>query len=76
MTKSPKYDVGDRIPQAMETMESLIETEHRFQAYQLEVRVIKELGITFHEWLELTPQGDRQEKDRLTYLMLPENLNI
>ena len=76
LNKNPQSDVSDRIPQAMETMESLIETERRFQAYQLEVRVIKELGITFHEWLELTPRGDRQENDRLTYLMLPENLNI
>ena len=43
LNKNPQSDVSDRIPQAMETMESLIETERRFQAYQLEVRVIKEL---------------------------------
>jgi len=75
LNKNPKTDLGDRIPQAIATMESLIETERRFQGYQLEVKAIKRLGITFHQWNKLREGIEDRENSQLTYLILPETLN-
>ena len=44
-----------RLPQVMEVMESMIETNRRFEAYQVEVQAIAQLGISFHDWLNYLP---------------------
>ncbi|MDJ0726416.1 MAG: hypothetical protein QNJ38_14995 [Prochloraceae cyanobacterium] len=72
LSKNSQSKNTDPIPQAMATMTSLIETDRRFQAYQLEIGAIEELGISFAEWLALTPQNPQQENSQLTYLILKE----
>jgi len=47
-----------RLPQVIEVMESMIETNRRFEAYQTEVQAISQLGISFHEWLKLIPSTE------------------
>jgi tetratricopeptide (TPR) repeat protein len=47
-----------RLPQIMEVMESMVETNRRFEAYQAEVQAIAQLGISFHDWLKLAPSNE------------------
>jgi tetratricopeptide (TPR) repeat protein len=49
-----KKEAYKRLPQVLEVVESMIETNRRFEAYQAEVQAISQLGISFHEWLKLT----------------------
>ncbi|WP_225896409.1 hypothetical protein [Amazonocrinis nigriterrae] len=53
-----KQEAYKRLPQVFEVMESMIETNHRFEAYQTEVQAISQLGISFHGWLQLTPSTE------------------
>ena len=39
----------------LEVVESVIETNNRFEAYQSEVQAIAELGVSFHDWVQLAP---------------------
>ena len=39
-------------------MESMIETNNRFESYQTEIQAISQLGISFHEWLQLIPSTE------------------
>lgn len=53
-----KQEAYKRLPQVFEVMESMIETNHRFAAYQTEVQAISQLGISFHDWLQLLPSTE------------------
>lgn len=64
-----KQEAMKRLPQAMEMMESMIETQQRFEAYQVEVQAIAQLGISFHEWLELQPAEPQPEGANLMYIL-------
>lgn len=44
-----------RLPQMMEVMESMIETNNRFEGYQTEIKAISKLGISFDDWMKLAP---------------------
>lgn len=58
-----------RLPQVFEVMESMIETNRRFEAYQTEVQAISQLGISFHDWLKLTPSTEvKPEGAELMYI--------
>lgn len=54
-----KTEAMNRLPQVFSTMESMIETIERFEAYQCEVKAISKLGITFREWTLLAPSENR-----------------
>ncbi|WP_066424233.1 hypothetical protein [Anabaena sp. 4-3] len=59
-----------RLPQIFENMESIIETNRRFESYQTEIQAISQLGISFHEWLKLTPmQENKPEGAELMYII-------
>ncbi|MCC5631040.1 hypothetical protein LC613_24835 [Nostoc sphaeroides CHAB 2801] len=47
-----------RLPQVFEVMQSMIETNRRFEAYQTEIQAISQLGISFHDWLKLSPSTE------------------
>jgi len=42
----------------MEMMESMIETNNRFESYQTEIRAISKLGISFEDWMKLAPADE------------------
>ncbi|WP_242055656.1 hypothetical protein [Nostoc flagelliforme] len=59
-----------RLPQVFEVMESMIETNRRFESYQTEVQAICQLGISFHDWLKLTPSTEiKPEGAELMYII-------
>ena len=66
-----KTEAMNRLPQVFTTMESMIETIQRFEAYQSEVKAISKLGITFREWTLLSPVDKQQTEDRALMYLIP-----
>lgn len=64
-----KQEADKRLPQVMEVMESMIETNRRFESYQSEVKAIAQLGISFHDWLKLSPAEAKPEAAELMYII-------
>jgi hypothetical protein len=56
-------------------METMVETSQRFTSYELEVKAISKLGISFHEWLQLRP-SESQEGRNLMYIVPEEPMNL
>ncbi|MFB2880708.1 hypothetical protein [Floridanema aerugineum] len=66
-----------RLPQALEVMESMVETNRRFEAYQTEIQAISQLGISFHDWLKLTPANeDKPEGAELMFIVPKKPLEL
>ncbi len=66
-----------RLPQVFEVMESMIETNRRFEAYQTEIQAISQLGISFHEWLKLTPSTEiKPDGAELMYIIPSKPLEL
>ncbi|MFM7793889.1 MAG: hypothetical protein ACKO90_39425, partial [Microcystis panniformis] len=61
--------VIERLPIIMEDMESIIETNYRFEAYEVEVKALSKLGISFHEWLKLQPEENKSKNNNLMYII-------
>jgi len=53
-----KDEAMKRLPQIMDVMESMIETNDRFEGYQTEIKTISELGISFNDWMKLAPADE------------------
>ncbi|MFL9451471.1 MULTISPECIES: collagen-like triple helix repeat-containing protein [Nostocales] len=70
-----KQEAYKRLPQILEVIESMVETNRRFEAYQLEVQAIAKLGISFHEWLKLTPTTE-EKPDRANLMFIIPNQPI
>ncbi len=66
-----KIEAMNRLPQIFSTMESMIETIQRFEAYQSEVKAISKLGITFREWTLLAPVGKQQAENKNLMYLIP-----
>lgn len=64
-----KKEANKRLPEVLEVMESMVETNRRFEAYQAEVAAIAQLGISFHDWLQLAPAGKKPEAAELMYII-------
>jgi len=56
-------------------MESMVETSQRFTAYEVEVKAISALGLSFHEWLQLRPP-ESQDGKSLMYIIPAEPLVV
>lgn len=62
---------------ALEKVEAIIETNRRFEAYQTEVQAISQLGISFHDWLKLTPSKEtKPEGAELMYIIPSQPLDL
>lgn len=68
--------VIDRLPKIMDEMESIIETNYRFEAYEIEVKALSKLGISFHEWLKLQPEENKYKNNNLMYIIPDEPLDL
>ncbi len=62
-----------KLIEAVENIEILIETYNRFEAYILEVQVIQELGMSFQNWLQLTPQKEAQQYEVERIYVIPSH---
>lgn len=72
-----KKEADKRLPQVLELIESMIETNRRFEAYQTEVQAISQLGISFHDWLKLTPSTEvKPDGAELMYIIPSKALEL
>lgn len=72
-----KREAMNRLPQVFEVMESMIETNYRFEAYQTEIKAISQLGISFHDWMKLSPAEETApERANLMYIVPPEPMAV
>jgi hypothetical protein len=65
-----------RLPIIMDGMESIIETNYRFEAYEIEVKALSKLDISFHEWLKLQPEENKSKNNNLMYIIPDEPLDL
>ena len=73
----PKPQIYARLLKTLETIESVIETNHRFEAYQAEVQAIAKLKISFLDWLNLAPLNEtRQDRAELMYIVPSKLLEL
>lgn len=66
-----RTEILQKLSDTMSEMESMIETNQRFKAYELEVKAIQKLGISFSKWLQLQPSEPAPEGANVMYI-LPE----
>jgi len=71
-----RAEVIQKLPQIMEEMESTLETNQRFEAYELEVKAVSKLGMSFHEWLQLKPSESQPVGANLMYIIPAEPLDL
>jgi len=72
-----KKEAIKRLPQVLKVVESMIETNRRFEAYQAEVQAIAQLGMSFHDWLKLSPsEGNKADGAELMYIIPSKPLEI
>jgi tetratricopeptide (TPR) repeat protein len=64
-----KKEACKRLPQVLEVVESMIETDRRFESYQAEVKAIQNFGISFHEWMRLEPPDPQPEQATFMYII-------
>jgi tetratricopeptide (TPR) repeat protein len=70
-----REEIIQKLPASLEEMETMVETSQRFTSYELEVKAISKLGISFHEWLQLRP-SESQEGRNLMYIVPEEPMNL
>ncbi|MBE9229740.1 hypothetical protein IQ264_30515 [Phormidium sp. LEGE 05292] len=72
-----KQEADKRLPQVLEVIESMVETNRRFESYQTEIQAIRQLGISFHDWLKLTPANeDKPEGAELMFIVPKKPLEL
>lgn len=67
-----RVKIIQKLPEVMADMESMIETNQRFSSYELEVKAISQLGISFREWLQLQPPESAVNNSNLMYIVPDE----
>jgi hypothetical protein len=70
-----REEIIQKLPESLAEMESMVETSRRFTAYELEIKAISTLGISFYEWLQLRPP-ESQDGRSLIYLVPKEPLAL
>ncbi|MBD1906129.1 hypothetical protein NDI37_16215 [Funiculus sociatus GB2-A5] len=72
-----KREADKRLPEVLEVIESMVETNRRFEAYQTEVEAIAQLGISFHDWLKLAPYTEsKPDGAELMYIIPSKDLKL
>lgn len=66
-----------RLAETFDSIEGMIEDMDRFQAYEMEIQVIEQLGISFSHWKQpLTPADTRGEDLLVIAALEPLNLRL
>ncbi len=71
-----KKEANKRLPEVLEVMESMVETNRRFESYQAEVHAIAQLGLSFHDWLQLAPAEKKPDGAELMYIIPPKPIDM
>lgn len=71
-----REEIIQKLPETLAEMESMVETSHRFTAYEIEVRAISNLEISFSEWLQLQPSESKEGEKGLMCIIPKEPLSL
>lgn len=71
-----KEKIIRRLPLIVEEMESMIETTRRLDSYELEIKAMSKLGLTFSEWLKLTSFDNRSAESNVVCIIPKEPIKI
>ena len=65
-----------RLPSIVDEMESMVETSRRFDSYELEVRAMDKLGISFSEWLNFTKYDPKDAESNVICIIPKEPIKV
>jgi len=71
-----RKEIIKKLPNAVDEMESMVETSRRFGAYEFEVKAISQLEMSFHEWLQLAPSEPNENGRNLVFVVPQEPLSL
>jgi len=74
--KAIQEEALKRLPQALASMESMVETCHRFESYQVEIQAFSQTNLSFQAWQKLAPKEARPEGAILMYLLPSEPVTV
>lgn len=74
--REQKRQINEQKLQIREQTKTIVETYERFQAYQAEIQAISQLGISFHDWLKLTPPEIKPDEAELMYIIPSKPLDL
>jgi tetratricopeptide (TPR) repeat protein len=68
---------ADKLLNTLENIEQIIETYNRFETYLIELQLIQNLGMSFQNWLQLTPDIKNPKRTvENIYIIVSETLNL
>lgn len=67
--KDPTAKIYPRLIPTINLIESLIETHRRFESFKWEIQAINKLGISFTDWMQLTPTQGSSPEGSLMYII-------
>ncbi|MDB9494774.1 hypothetical protein PN441_12520 [Spirulina major CS-329] len=76
LKRDGRLNVIQRLPEVLAIMESMVETGRRFNAYELEIKAISQLGISFSEWQQLKPSERNSKKMNLMFIVPKEPISV
>ncbi|MBD0386832.1 MAG: hypothetical protein ICV54_09985 [Nostoc sp. C3-bin3] len=62
---------ANNLLKVIENVEQIIETYNRFEAYLIELQVMQQLGMSFQNWLQLTPHIKAQQYEAESIYIIP-----
>ena len=69
-------DMFSRLPETISLIESMIEHFSRFEAYLAELITVRDLGVSFQEWKQLTASEPVTNKGQgLLYISVPQTVH-
>jgi len=71
-----KEKIIRRLPSIVEEMESMVETSRRFDSYELEVKAIDKLGMSFSEWLNFANYDPKYAESNVLFIIPKEPIKI
>lgn len=71
-----RKEIIKKLPNAVDEMESMIETSRRFGSYEFEVKAISQLEVSFYEWLQLKPSEPNENGSNLVFIVPQEPLSF
>lgn len=69
--RNVETNVFARLGTILDTIEAMIEDMHRLRTYRVEIQAIQNLGVSFHQWQQLTPSTDSPEGNLALMCIIP-----
>lgn len=76
-TEDEATTIYDRLAEMFELIEAVVESESRFQMYGTEIEAVRQLGMSFKDWIQLTlPFNAQVGSSGLIYIVPSQPLKL